>query len=92
MVDLFYAGVSINENAMYNKQKQTKQMKIARAKYDYTASDHGELSFAANTLIGVVEADMTQQSWWVGAIWDEYRQVWSTVAGSIPSNFMAVVV
>ncbi|KAG2204354.1 hypothetical protein INT47_009396 [Mucor saturninus] len=60
----------------------------ARAKYDYTASDEGELSFAANTLIGILEADMTQQSWWIGAIINEYRQTWS-IPGSIPSNFMA---
>lgn len=60
-----------------------------RAKYDYTTSDQGELSFKANTLIGVLEADMTQQTWWHGAIWDEFRYTWSSVAGSIPSNFMA---
>ncbi|KAI8378949.1 hypothetical protein BD560DRAFT_324662 [Blakeslea trispora] len=59
----------------------------ARAKYDYVANDADELSFKAHQLIGVLEADMTQQSWWYGAIWDEYRQVWS-VAGSVPSNFM----
>ncbi|KAI9353163.1 hypothetical protein BD770DRAFT_445439 [Pilaira anomala] len=62
----------------------------ARAKYNYTASDVGEVSFSANTLIGMLEADMTHESWWVGAIWDEYRLSWS-VAGSIPSNFMATV-
>ncbi|KAI7903980.1 uncharacterized protein BX663DRAFT_505978 [Cokeromyces recurvatus] len=59
----------------------------ARAKYDYEASDSDELSFKAHNLIGVLEADITQQSWWLGAIWDEYRQVWSAT-GSIPSNFM----
>ncbi|OBZ81987.1 hypothetical protein A0J61_09965 [Choanephora cucurbitarum] len=59
----------------------------ARAKYDYVANDADELSFKAHQLIGVLEADMTQQSWWYGALWDEYRQVWS-VAGSVPSNFM----
>ncbi|KAI8090403.1 hypothetical protein BDF21DRAFT_490824 [Thamnidium elegans] len=59
----------------------------ARAKYNYTASDVGEISFLPNTLIGILEADMTQQSWWFGSIWDEYRHTWS-VAGSIPSNFM----
>lgn len=62
--------------------------KKARAKYNYTASDIGEISFSPNTLIGILEADMTQQSWWFGSIWDEYRHTWS-VAGSIPSNFMA---
>lgn len=61
---------------------------IARAKYDYMATDQGEISLNANNLVGVLEADMTQPSWWVGAIWDEYRQTWS-IAGSIPSNFMA---
>lgn len=60
----------------------------ARAKYDYMATDQGEISLNANNLVGVLEADMTQPSWWVGAIWDEYRQTWS-IAGSIPSNFMA---
>jgi hypothetical protein len=61
---------------------------IVRSKYDYTASDQGELSFTAHTLIGIVEADMTQQTWWTGAIWDDYRHTWSSIAGSIPSNFM----
>ncbi|KAI9483130.1 MAG: hypothetical protein EXX96DRAFT_479457 [Benjaminiella poitrasii] len=59
----------------------------ARAKYDYEANDSDELSFKAHNLIGVLEADITQQSWWLGAIWDEYKQTWSAV-GSIPSNFM----
>ncbi|KAF1796888.1 hypothetical protein FB192DRAFT_1314461 [Mucor lusitanicus] len=59
----------------------------ARAKYDYDAKDADELSFKANNLMGILEADMTQQSWWVGAIYDEYRQTWS-LAASIPSNFM----
>ncbi|EPB87915.1 hypothetical protein HMPREF1544_05322 [Mucor circinelloides 1006PhL] len=60
---------------------------LARAKYDYDAKDADELSFKANNLMGILEADMTQQSWWVGAIYDEYRQTWS-LAASIPSNFM----
>ena len=51
------------------------------------ATDQGELSLNANTLVGVLEADMTQPSWWMGAIWDEYNQAWS-IEGSIPSNFM----
>jgi hypothetical protein len=52
------------------------------------ATDQGELTLTAHNLVGVLEADTTQPSWWVGAIWDEYRQVWS-IAGSVPSNFMA---
>ncbi|KAK4511753.1 uncharacterized protein ATC70_007297 [Mucor velutinosus] len=59
----------------------------ARAKYDYDAKDADELSFRANNLMGILDADITQQSWWVGAIYDEYRQTWS-MAASIPSNFM----
>ncbi|KAI8641347.1 hypothetical protein BD408DRAFT_444431 [Parasitella parasitica] len=58
----------------------------ARAKYDYDGQDD-ELTFKANNLMGILEADVAQESWWFGAVYDEYRQTWSTAA-SIPSNFM----
>ncbi|CEP11864.1 hypothetical protein [Parasitella parasitica] len=56
-----------------------------RAKYDYKGNDDDELTFRANTLMGIIEADETQDSWWYGAVYNESG--WSTAA-SIPSNFV----
>jgi hypothetical protein len=62
-------------------------MIIARAKYDYNATENDELSFKAYNLIGILAIDVPHQGWWTGAIYDEYRQTWS-IAASVPSNFM----
>ncbi|KAI9248100.1 hypothetical protein BY458DRAFT_446003 [Sporodiniella umbellata] len=59
----------------------------ARSKYDYSPTDPTEIPLTKNCLVGALESDLSQESWWTGAVWDEYYQTWSQ-AGSVPGNFM----
>ncbi|KAG1250223.1 hypothetical protein G6F68_012916 [Rhizopus microsporus] len=59
----------------------------ARSKYDYKPTDPTEIPLTKNCLVGVLESDLSEESWWIGAVWDEYHQAWSN-AGSVPGNFM----
>ncbi|CEG63856.1 hypothetical protein RMATCC62417_00932 [Rhizopus microsporus] len=59
----------------------------ARSKYDYAPTDATEIPLTKHCLVGVLESDLSEESWWIGAVWDEYRQTWSN-AGSVPGNFM----
>lgn len=63
----------------------------ARSKYDYKPTDPTEIPLTKNCLVGALESDLSQESWWTGAVWDEYHQTWSQ-AGSLPGNFMVKLV
>jgi hypothetical protein len=89
MEDPLYLGVSTRKkkHEASKTEKLTSNKNTARSKYDYKPTDPTEIPLTKNCLVGVLESDLSEESWWIGAVWDEYHQAWSN-AGSVPGNFM----